>query len=310
MKNKIFKNLDEQIQILSSKGLVINDERKAKEILIRENYFFLSGYRHLFMRSNNDNVFIKGTTFEELYGMFLFDRNVRNIMFKYILVVENNLKSIISYELSRKYGYKEKDYLDIKNFTQDALKSRQVKDVLNKMKRQIRLNGRKHTATMHYIDNYGYVPMWVLVKVLSLGIISELYNILKLEDKLVISELYKMESETLGIYISLLANYRNICAHEDILYDYRTQRVIPDSRYHHLLNIDKTNDEYIFGKNDLFALLIMLKQMLSSEEFHDLIGEIGYEVDHLDGIVDVVPLNRILNRIGFPDNWRDIAEIE
>jgi len=310
MKNKIFKNLDEQIQILSSKGLVINDERKAKEILIRENYFFLSGYRHLFMRSNNDNVFIKGTTFEELYGMFLFDRNVRNIMFKYILVVENNLKSIISYELSRKYGYKEKDYLDIKNFTQDALKSRQVKDVLNKMKRQIRLNGRKHTATMHYIDNYGYVPMWVLVKVLSLGIISELYNILKLEDKLVISELYKMESDTLGIYISLLANYRNICAHEDILYDYRTQRVIPDSRYHHLLNIDKTNDEYIFGKNDLFALLIMLKQMLSSEEFHDLIGEIGYEVDHLDGIVDVVPLNRILNRIGFPDNWRDIAEIE
>jgi len=310
MKKKIFKNLDEQIQILSSKGLVINDERKAKEILIRENYFFLSGYRHLFMRSNNDNVFIKGTTFEELYGMFLFDRNVRNIMFKYILVVENNLKSIISYELSRKYGYKEKDYLDIKNFTQDALKSRQVKDVLNKMKRQIRLNGRKHTATMHYIDNYGYVPMWVLVKVLSLGIISELYNILKLEDKLVISELYKMESETLGIYISLLANYRNICAHEDILYDYRTQRVIPDSRYHHLLNIDKTNDEYIFGKNDLFALLIMLKQMLSSEEFHDLIGEIGYEVDHLDGIVDVVPLNRILNRIGFPDNWRDIAEIE
>ena len=52
------------------------------------------------------------------------------------------------------------------------------------MKRQIRVHGRKHTATMHYMDNYGYIPMWILVKVLSLGIISELYNILKLEDKL------------------------------------------------------------------------------------------------------------------------------
>ena len=149
MKNKIFKNLDEQIQILLAKGLTINDVSKAKEILMRENYFFISGYRHLFMSSNKENYFIDGTTFDELYGMFLFDRKIRNIMFKFILVVENNLKSIISYELSRKYGYKEKDYLNPKNYIQDAIKDRQVKDVLNKMKRQIRINGRKHTATMH-----------------------------------------------------------------------------------------------------------------------------------------------------------------
>ena len=309
MKKKIFKTLDEQIEILKSRGLIINDLTKAKEILLRENYFFISGYRHMFMRADKDGMFIKGTTFEELYGTFLFDRRIRNIMFKYILVVENNLKSIISYELSRRYGYKERDYLNPKNFTQDSIKSRQVKDVLNKMKRQIRVNGRKHTATMHYLDNYGYVPMWILVKVLSLGIVSELYNILKLDDKLVIADLYHMETETLGIYISLLANFRNICAHEDILYDYRTQRVIPDNKYHQMLNIDKTDDEYVYGKNDLFALLIMLKQMLSLDEFHDLLGEISYEVDHLDGIIDVVPLNNILHRIGFPDNWRDIEEI-
>jgi len=308
MKKKIFKTLDEQVQILQSRGLVINDVTKAKEVLIRENYFFINGYRHLFTRASLDGRFIKGTTFEELYGTFLFDRSIRNIMFKYILVVENNLKSIISYELSRRYGYKDKDYLNPKNFTQDSIKTRQVRDVLNKMKRQIRVNGRKHTATMHYLDNYGYVPMWILVKVLSLGIISELYSILKLEDKLVIADLYHMDVETLGIYISLLANFRNICAHEDILYDYRTQRVIPDNKYHEILNIDKTDDEYIYGKNDLFALLIMLKQMLSEDEFHDLLGEISYEVDHLDGIVDVVPLNNILNRLGFPDNWRDIEQ--
>ncbi len=310
MKNKIFKNLDEQIQILLAKGLTINDVSKAKEILMRENYFFISGYRHLFMSSNKENYFIDGTTFDELYGMFLFDRKIRNIMFKFILVVENNLKSIISYELSRKYGYKEKDYLNPKNYIQDAIKDRQVKDVLNKMKRQIRINGRKHTATMHYMDNYGYIPMWILVKVLSLGIISELYNILKLEDKLVIADIYKIDIETLSIYISLLANFRNICAHEDILYDYRTQRLIPNNKYHKTLNISKIDDEYIYGKNDLFALIIILKQMLSNEEFHDLIGEIGYEVDYLDGIIDVVPLNRILNRIGFPDNWRDIVDLD
>ena len=81
MEKKIFKNLDEQIQILEDKGLVINDKEKAKDILFRENYFFVNGYRSLFMENFKDRKFIKGTTFEELYAMFRFDRNIRNIMF-------------------------------------------------------------------------------------------------------------------------------------------------------------------------------------------------------------------------------------
>ena len=137
MSKKVFKSLDEQIEILKSKGLTIEDEIEAKEILFRENYFFISGYRHLFMRSYKDRQFVPGATFDELYSIFLFDRKLRNIMFQYILVVENNMKSIFSYELSRKYGVREKDYLNPKNFTQDNLKQRQVHDVLNKMKRQI-----------------------------------------------------------------------------------------------------------------------------------------------------------------------------
>ena len=103
MKEKTFKTLDEQIEILRSKGLVINDENKAKEILLRENYFFLTGYRFLFMRSLEDRRFIEGTTFEELYAMFLFDRQLRNVLFKNILVVENNLKSIMSHIVSKNH---------------------------------------------------------------------------------------------------------------------------------------------------------------------------------------------------------------
>lgn len=310
MAKKIFKTLDEQIQILQYKGLEFRDVDNAKEILFRENYFFISGYRHLFMRSSKDNSFIKGTTFEELYATFIFDRKIRNIMFKYILIIENNMKSIISYQLSKKYGFKEKDYLNPKNFTQDGIKVRQVNDVLNKMKRQIRVNGKQHAATLHYLSNYGYIPMWILVKVLSFGIISELYNILKAEDSYSIAEYYNLQPETLSIYLSLLSNYRNVCAHEDILYEHRTQRSIPDSKYHYLLDIEMTNDEYNYGKNDLFALIIIMKKMLQENEFHDLIYEIGYEIDILDGKVDVVPLNLILNKIGFPSNWRDIADLD
>lgn len=310
MGGKIFKTLDEQIEILKSKGLIIEDLEKTKEILFRENYFFISGYRHLFMRSIKESRFIEGTTFDELYAMFLFDRKIRNIMFKYLLIVENNIKSIISYTLSKKYGFKEKDYLDPKNFTQDSLKIRQVHDVLNKMKRQIRVNGKQHAATMHYLSNYGYIPMWILVKVLSFGIVSELYCILKAEDQQTIADIYHIDIESLTIYLALLSNFRNLCAHEDILYDHRTQRVIPDNKYHHILDISQTNDEYDFGKNDLYALVIIMKQMLNEEEFREFIYELGYEIDILDGKIEVLPLNAILNKIGFPDNWRDIVDID
>lgn len=307
--NKIFKNLDQQIEILRSRNLIINDEESAKDVLLRENYFFINGYRHMFLDVEKGKNFLDGTTFEELYAVFTFDRNIRNIMFKNLLIVENNIKSIISYQLSKKYGFKEKDYLDPKNFTQDSLKARHVYDILNKMKRQIRVNGKQHTATLHYLSNYGYIPMWILVKVLSFGIIAELYSILKLEDQIAIANLYNLDPDTLSNYLYLLANFRNLCAHEDILYDHRTQREISDNKYHYLLDIEKVDDHYIYGKNDLFAVVIMLKELLTEKEFTEFITELGYEIDILDGKVNVVPLNLMLNKLGFPNNWRDINRV-
>lgn len=308
--NKVFKTLDEQIDILRSKGLVINDIEKAKDVLLKENYFFISGYRHLFMKSYNDGKFLSGTTFDELYAVFQFDRQVRNIMFKHILVVENNLKSLISYVMSKKYGFHEKDYLNVDNFTSDPMKIRQVHDVIDKMKRQIRVNGKQHSATNHYLSNYGYIPLWISVKVLSFGIVSELYSILKSEEQEEIATIYHIDSVSLGIYLSILSNYRNLCAHEDILYDHRTQRSIPDSKYHYQLDITRNDEgEYIYGKNDLFSVIIILRQMLTEEQFRNLVYEIGYEIDILDGRVNTLPLNQLLNKISFPNNWRDILDI-
>ena len=306
--NKTFKNLDEQVEILRNKGLKINDVDYAKEILLRENYFFLSGYRHIFMYK--DNKFIEGTTFEELYSMFLYDRALRNIFFKWILVIENNFKSITSYTLSKKYGFKDKDYLNPKNFNPDSMKQRQVHDVINKMKRQIRVNGTKHTATLHYIDNYGYIPMWILVKVLSFGIMSEFYGILKNDDQDSIANVYKIDASTLCIYLTIVANYRNICAHEEVLYEHRTQKSIPDNLYFNLLNIPKDEDGYIYGKNDLFSLILIMKKLLTKNDFKDLVGEISYEIDKLSGRINTIEISKILNCCGFPENWLDISNYD
>ena len=307
---KQFKTIEEQINILEDKGLIINDYDKTKEILLRENYFFINGYRHVFFKSSKDKEFINGTTFEELYALFTFDRNIRNILFKYLLIVENNLKSIFSYHLSSKYGYKEKEYLKMSNFTTDISKIKQVSDVINKMKRQIRVNAKQHSATLHYLTNYGYVPMWILVKVLSFGIISELYMILKPEDQKEIAKYYNMDKEDMCIFLPIMSNYRNLCAHEDIIYNYRTQRSIPNNKYHQMLRIEKSeDDEYIYGKNDLFSLILMFKYMLREDDFRKLVNEIGYEIDVLDGKLNVIEISKILDKLGFPPNWRDIIDV-
>lgn len=310
MNTKSFKTLEEQVSILASKGLVIDDVDYAKDVLLRENYFFLSGYRHLFLRTPRDRMFIKGTNFRELYAMFTFDRQIRNIIFKNLLIVENNLKSIFSYQLSKKYGYREKNYLNAKNFTNISSKSRQVNDLLKKMKRQIRVNGGQHSATMHYISNYGYIPLWIVVKVLSFGIISEMFTILKVEDQVEIAKIFGVDTEKMLVYLPILANYRNLCAHEDILYDHRTQRLIEDTKYHEILNIPKMDGEYIYGKDDLFALIIILKHMLRKDEFTLLIKELSYEIEILAGKLKVISINKVLDRIGFPLNYKEIVRLD
>jgi len=307
--NKDFKTIGQQLEILKNKGLIIEDEERAKDILLKENYFFLNGYRHLFMNSPSDRTYVTGATFNELYSLFLFDRYSRNIFFKNLLIIENRLKSIVSYQLSKKYGYREKDYLNLKNFTNDPEKKRRVRDIIEKMKRQIRINTCRHNATMHYLKNYGYIPLWILVKVLSFGMVCELFSILKDDDKLEVASIFNISVEYLEDFLPILSNYRNLCAHEDIVFDHKTERQIPDTDYHKKLNIFKMDGEYIYGKNDIFSVIIMFKFMLEDAEFRLMLKEFEYEFEKLDGRIDSIPVEKILDMMGIPKNYMDIIDM-
>ena len=311
MGSKIFKNLDEQIEILKHKGLVIDDVDYAKEILLRENYFFLSGYRHLFLKKDGSRKFIYGTNFREIHGLFNFDRQLRNILFKNILIVENNIKSILSYVMSKNHGFKEQHYLNSENFVKDQTRARQINDLLRKMKRQINVNGKQHAATSHYINNYGYIPLWVVVKVLSFGIVGELYSILQRDDQEEIADIYNVSVNNLCNYLTIAANYRNLCAHEDLCFSNKTHKKIDHTRYHDLLNIPKDDENnYIYGSNDLFAIIIIMKQILKDEDFVLMMNEISYELDVLDGKLQSIEISDVLDAMGFPINYKEIVRVK
>ena len=96
-----YKNIDDQINMIKDKNILIRNEKKAKDILLRENYYnLITGYKNVFIdiKNNSENLdkCSEETYFEEIYAVYKFDRELKNIMLNYISIVEINIKSFIS----------------------------------------------------------------------------------------------------------------------------------------------------------------------------------------------------------------------
>ena len=104
--SKPFQTHNQQLKILRSRNISITNGGKAKAILIRENYYqLINGYKHIFLdivetKKRKEDYYKIGTTFEQIYALYEFDRNLRNVLMKYILMTENSIKSKIAYQFS------------------------------------------------------------------------------------------------------------------------------------------------------------------------------------------------------------------
>ena len=94
MTEKHFLTYDEQIIFLKEKkNLKITNEEYAKKILFMTGYFpLINGYKKIYKDTETNN-FQNNVTFEDIYELYLFDNDLRNIFIKYILIVERNIKS-------------------------------------------------------------------------------------------------------------------------------------------------------------------------------------------------------------------------
>ena len=69
------------------------------------------------------------------------------------------------------------------------------------------------------------------------------------------------------------------------------------------------DDEYIYGKNDIFAVLIIMKFLLRDADFRTMMREIEYEIEKLDGAIDSIPIEKILDRMGIPSNYMELVNL-
>lgn len=305
MNRKRFLTYEEQISFLSEqKQLIIEDQEYAKRILFQTGYFALvNGYKRIF-KNPQTNKFQVGVRFEDVYGMYCFDRNLRSILLKYILICEQTIKSSLSYHFCQIYGEDQKAYLNPINYLQSENHSRIIKKLIQKMSAQLNENS-SYYYIRHYVKRYQSVPFWVLVNTLTLGQVSKMYSCQKSRVKIQICKDFgEIRENELERMLSIMTKFRNVCAHNDRLFNFKTQDALPDLLIHQMLQIPRRLGRYCCGKEDLFAQVIILKMLLQEEDFEWFYTELKQCFQRHS------VYQTILYQMGFPENWKEIANIK
>ena len=305
MERKSFLTYDEQIAFLrEKKNLKIENEEYAKTILFKTGYFSLiNGYKEIF-KDPITNQFQTGIMFEDIYELYQFDNDLRNIFIKYILIAERNIKSSLSYHFCHIYGDQQEDYLNMNHYNDTDKNEMVIKKMLKIMNGQLRVDS-DYIYIRHYVMKYKNVPLWVLLNVLTLGQISIMYSCQKGRVQTQICRDFgPIRVNEMTKMLAVMTKFRNVCAHNDRLFDFRTKDALCDMKIHERLLLPKENSRYVYGKNDLFALLIILKLLLPEDEFKLLFYDLKVCFRKHPGS------KAVFHKMGFPQEWGRIERIK
>lgn len=270
--------LDKQIEMLKKRGLIFKDEANAREIILRENYdTLIRGYTDVFLSLKKKNhEFDDETYFEELYAIYCFDRELKNLFFSYLHMIEAHIKSYIAYMFINKYG--NINFLKEENFMENS------HDKYLKLMEQISSNIERSYHEHININSKDISPL-ILVKYFTFGNITNLEQILKISDKEILENYTGVSYQDLEEYLRVLNIVRNICAHGDILFNIKVYAKIDD----------KGNK---FEKHKLYSIIKILNRLLSDDEFNYFLNQFENSLIYLRNKIDIVSYTNILEILG------------
>lgn len=293
---KDYKKGDELLEYLISKGVKISNKKQAlNKINMYSYYNIINTYKDVFKKE--DGSYKENVSFEEIYALFEFDKNIRNIFLKYSLEIEMILKSYLSETISSKYGIQ--NYLLKENFD-DALNEKIINESIGAIKEEIAKQNGKHDAVTHYMSKYGFIPPFVLTKILTFGELSRLYGMLKQSDRQNISKKFKLSDKVLKQIIMNITMVRNICAHNDRLFSFHSKFRI-SFKY-----IDKN---YNSSSVNIYMIMKSIELMLPEDKKHDFKKQINGEIKELKNNLKSIKIDRILNLMGIYKNNYNLNEI-
>jgi len=214
--NKPPRTYDEQLDILKARGLTVGDPRLALHCLEHCNYYRLSAYRFPLTVPGNPDQFLSDATFEKLWGLYCFDRQLRLLVMEAVKRLEISVRAHWAYVLGHRYGH-------------DAFENPAVFR-----------NSHRHTAAMaklddelarshevfvsHFQQKYGIrrPPIWATCEIMSFGLLSRFYeNIRRDSDRKAISRIYGVSPDHLKSLLEHAVYIRNLCAHHARLWNRR-----------------------------------------------------------------------------------------
>lgn len=281
---KPFLCIEEQIQRLKDRGLIIYDEIAAASFLKCVNYYRFSGYTLSFRKND---VFEESTTFEHICQVYKLDSTLRGLLLYILDYVEVAFRTHIAYHHARKYG--PLGYLDSSNFRDPVrhyeFMNKFVEDIDNGITLQ-------EPFVRHHFDNYGgNFPIWVVVELISFGKLSKIYN------NMLFAQRQEIAREYYGVHCDYIANWlhglsiiRNICAHRGRLYN-RNMTIklkLPDQFW----SLGVSN-------NKVFAYIYALKTLIiDSYLWNQFIVRLQDTLNEYDEVY--------IGDLGFPESWQEV----
>lgn len=298
---KEFSSFDRQIEIICEK-IAIRDKDEAKEALKKIGYFqLMGGYKSLF-RIPGTKKYKEGTSFEEIVSLYEFDVELRELFFRYLLQIERNLRSLMSYYFTETYGAAQKEYLNPQNYDLTKKNQYTVERLIATLERAA--NTQDYAYINYYREQYGDIPLWVLSNVLTFGNLSKMFRVFPQSLKSKVSKNFApLNPHQMEQFLSVLTKYRNVCAHGERLFTYKTVDAIADTPIHQELAIEKSGNQYKYGKQDLFAVVIAFYYLLPEKDFSCFSQNLLKIIQTVSGQLIHVEERELLEKMGFPQNW-------
>lgn len=306
---KPFLTIDQQIGLLESRGVATDAETAS--ILMREGYYsVVNGYKAPFLDDEKtleagDDRYADGTEFGDLYDLFSFDRSLRLITFRYLIMAEATAKTAIAHCFARAHRdpddyLLQANYCTKKEFREYGKSEEDYATEVNKLIGILSWRRDKSGTDFieHYRSDYGKVPIWVLCNDLTFGNMEHFFNLMKPSEKEAVCKMIaegtgRLGDKTVGYFdvqtarvsLEVLVKFRNICAHDERLY------------------CAHVGDR----KNVNFAKMVwMLERYLTNPEFFSFLGQLNDLIGRYDSKNG--SLGHILSALGFPELISKIEE--
>ena len=207
------KTFEEQVEILQSRRMIVDDIQEATFYLQHLNYYRLCAYWLDFELDHATHQFKPDTNFKDVLKLYIFDRELRLLVLDGIERIEVSVRSQWAYYLAHRHS--PHAHLDSTLFD-----SKYWRMNLNDLTKEV--NRSKEIFIQHLINNYkeALPPFWAVCEVMSLGLLSRWYDSLKpVQTRRVISRVYGINEDVLESWLRHLSVVRNLCAHHSRLWN-------------------------------------------------------------------------------------------